>query len=141
MNKHLKTFLLRGLIFGGFGPIILALILFIIESSGVEIGLSGSQILLAIVSIYLLAFIQAGASVFNQIDEWPIAKSTGLHFLTLYAVYVVCYIINNWIPFEWGVIGVFTAIFVAGYIAVWFTVYVVTKSISKKLNQSIAKDK
>ncbi len=141
MNKYLKDFLLRGLIFGGFGPIILGIILFIIEQSGVEVVLSVGQNLVAIFSIYILAFVQAGASVFNQIESWPIAKSTGLHFLTLYLVYVLCYTINNWIPFEWGVIGIFTAVFVAVYAVIWLTVYLIVKSTTKKLNKSLESNK
>ncbi|MBR7111041.1 MAG: DUF3021 domain-containing protein [Clostridia bacterium] len=141
MNKYLKDFLLRGLAFSGFGPIILGVVLACIDLSGVEIALSGSQVLLGVISTYLLAFVQAGASVFNQIEHWSLAKSTGLHFLSLYVVYVLCYVVNNWIPFEWGVIGIFTAIFAVGYFVVWFTVYMIVKSTSKKLNQSIAKNK
>ena len=139
MNKYVKDFLLRGLIFGGFGPIILGIILFIIELSGVEVVLTGGQIILAIFSIYVVAFVQAGASVFNQIENWSIAKSTGLHFLSLYVAYVLCYVANNWIPFEWGVIGLFTAVFVVVYFVVWLTVYIIVKNTTKKLNQSISK--
>ena len=84
MNKYVKSYLQRGLVFGGFGPIIAGIIYWCIELSGTQVALSGAERLVGIVSTYLLAFIQAGSSVFNQIDDWPIAKSTGIHFLSLY---------------------------------------------------------
>ena len=137
MNKYVKSFLHRGLIFGGFGPIILGIVFFIIELSGVELVLSGSDILLAITSIYILTFVQAGASVFNQIEHWPIAKSLLCHFGILYVAYVLCYLVNTWIPFEPLAIAVFTAIFVCGYGLICLIVYLSVHAAAKKLNQSL----
>ena len=137
MNRYLKEFLHRGLIFAGFGPIVLGIIFFILSKTLDDFYVSGGQILLGIVSTYILAFVQAGASVFNQIEHWPLPKSLLCHFGMLYAVYVVCYISNSWIPFEWGVIGIFTAIFVVIYFTVWFTVYFIAKATGKKLNATL----
>ncbi len=137
MNRYLKEFLHRGLVFAGFGPIILGIIFFILEKTLDDFSVSGGQILLGIVSTYILAFVQAGASVFNQIEHWSLPKSLFCHFSMLYAVYVICYILNSWIPFEWGVIGIFTAIFVIVYFAVWFTVYFIAKATGKKLNATL----
>lgn len=50
--------------------------------------LTGGQVCLAIISTYLLAFLQAGASVFNQIGAWTLPKSLFCRFATLYAAYV-----------------------------------------------------
>ncbi len=137
MNRYLKEFLHRGLTFAGFGPIILGIIFFILEKTLDEFSVSAGQILLGIVSTYVLAFVQAGASIFNQIEHWPLPKSLLCHFGMLYAVYVICYILNSWIPFEWGVIGIFTAIFVVTYFVVWFTVYFIVKATGKKLNATL----
>ena len=137
MNGYVKTYLHRGLIFGGFGPIVTGIVLALIQLSGVEVILSGADVLIAVVSTYILAFVQAGSSIFNQMEDWPIAKSMGLHFLSHYVVYVVCYLVNSWLPFEWLVIAIFTAIFVAGYLAIWLTVYLIVKCTSKKLNKKI----
>lgn len=137
MNRYLKEFLHRGLVFAGFGPIILGIIFFVLEKTLDDFSVSGGQILLGIVSTYILAFVQAGASVFNQIEHWSLPKSLLCHFSMLYAVYVICYILNSWIPFEWGVIGIFTAIFVIVYFAVWFTVYFIAKATGKKLNATL----
>ena len=67
MKKYVLEFFKRGLIFGGFGPIVLGIIYYII-SLYEEVNLSGLEVLIAITSIYLLAFVQAGASVFNSIE-------------------------------------------------------------------------
>ena len=122
------------MMFGGFGPIILGIIYFILSKTINEFSLDGSEVLLGIVSTYLLAFVQAGVSVFNQIEHWSVPKSLFCHFGSLYAVYVFFYVVNSWIPFEWGVIGIFTAIFVVAYFIIWLTVYFVVKSTKKKLN-------
>jgi hypothetical protein len=137
MNKHIKEFLHRGLIFGGFGPITLGIVFICIELGGIALSLSGGEILLAIISTYVLAFTQAGASVFNQIEEWPLAKCTFVHFLTLYVTYVLCYLINSWIPFDINVVLIFTAIFAAGYLVIWLAVLVSIKAVSRKLNAKI----
>ncbi len=137
MNRYLKEFLNRGLVFAGFGPIILGIIFFILSKTVDDFCVSGGQIFLGIISTYILAFVQAGASVFNQIEHWSLPKSLFCHFGMLYAVYVLCYVLNSWIPFEWGVIGIFTAIFVVTYFVVWFTVYFIVKATGKKLNATL----
>lgn len=137
MNKYVKQFFMRGLIFGGFGPIVLGIIFFCIEKSGVALGLDGGDILIAIISTYAIAFVQAGASVFNQIEHWPLAKSLGLHFSALFAVYSLTYVINSWIPFEPLALLFFCLVFIVIYFAVWLTVYFSTKAYTKKMNAKI----
>ena len=80
---------------------------------------------------------QAGASVFNQIEEWPLPKSLLCHFGTIYVAYVACYLLNSWIPFDINVVLIFTAIFAAGYLVIWLAVFVSIKSVSRKLNAKI----
>lgn len=137
MNKHVKDFLLRGLIFGGFGPIILGIVYFILSLSLPSFNLNGSEVFVGILSTYVLAFLQAGVSVFNQIESWPLAKSLFFHFGILYLAYILCYLINSWIPFEWAIVGIFTAIFAVTYFVIWITVYLVVSKTSKALNNKI----
>ena len=137
MNKYFKEFLHRGLCFSGFGPIILAIIYFILSKTVDGFALNASQVLIGTLSIYLLAFVQAGASVFNQIEGWPISKSLLCHFSTLYLAYVCCYLLNTWIPFDIMVIVLFTIIFVASYLIVWLIVYLSLKATSKKFNKKL----
>ncbi|MBR6785062.1 MAG: DUF3021 domain-containing protein [Clostridia bacterium] len=137
MNKYVKEFLHRGLIFGGFGPIILGIVYWIISTSGASFGLSGFETFLGIISTYLLAFLQAGASVFNQIEHWSLPKSLLCHFSTLFVAYSLCYLGNTWIPFEPAVIAIFFAIFTAIYFVVWITVYLSVRAASKKFNNKL----
>lgn len=137
MNIYLKQFLHRGLIFGGFGPIVTGIVFFVLSLTLDNFSLTGGQVLLAITSTYLLAFVHAGVSVFNQIEHWSLGKSLLFHFLALYLAYSICYVANSWIPFEPMVLLIFTAIFVAVYFVVWLTVYLVVRSIEKKLNQKL----
>ncbi len=138
MNIYVKRFLHRGLLFGGFGPIVAGIVFFILSITLDDFSLTGTQVLLAIVSTYLLAFIQAGVSVFNQIEHWSIGKSLLFHFISLYLAYSICYVANSWIPFEPMVLVIFTAIFVISYLAIWLTVYFIVRATRKKLNKKIA---
>lgn len=137
MNKYLKEFLHRGLIFGGFGPIILGIIYVIVSNTEKSFSLQANEILIGIISVYLLAFIQAGASVFNQIEHWSIPKSVFFHFLTIYLGYTSCYIINTWIPFKAEIILLFTIIFIIVYVIIWLSVYFIIKLCAKKLNNKL----
>lgn len=137
MKKYMKEFFIRGLIFGGFGPIILSIVYFCVSEFNKTITFGGKEVLLGTVSVYLLVFVHAGASVFNQIDEWGLSKSIGVHFSTLYVAYSFCYLINSWIPFDLNVFGIFTGIFVAVYAIVWVIVYFTTNKVSQKLTDSL----
>lgn len=137
MNRYVKSFFHRGMLFGGFGPVVAGIVYAILERTVADFSLSGSQVLLAIVSTYLLAFVQAGTSVFNQIDEWPLPKSLLCHFLSLYAMYVLTYLVNTWIPFQAEVVLIFTAIFAAGYFVIWGIVYLAVRATSRRLNQKL----
>ena len=68
MNKYVKNFLQRGIAFGGFGPVILGIIYAILEKTVTDFTITGYEICLGIISTYILAFVQAGVTVFNQIE-------------------------------------------------------------------------
>ena len=136
-TRPVRDFFFRGLLFGGFGPIIAGIVFLVLHFTLKDLTLTGLQVFTAIVSTYLLAFVHAGASVFNQIESWPLAKSTLCHFGLLYVAYVLCYVINSWIPFEPLVLGIFTAIFAVGYAVIWLAVYVSIRVTVKRLNRSL----
>ena len=88
MNKNVKEFLKRGLMFGGFGPVIVGIVLAFISISE-TISLEAWQILVAIVTSYILAAVQAGTSVFNEIENWSPVKSALLQGGCIYLVYIL----------------------------------------------------
>lgn len=139
MNGYVKQYFHRGTIFGGFGPIIAGIVYLALSHTVTDFSLTGAQVFVAILSTYLLAFVQAGSSVFHQIEHWPLAKSLFFHFTSLYLAYVLCYVVNNWIPFEPLVLLIFTAIFVGGYFAVWLTVYCIVRKTERRLNINLQK--
>jgi len=137
MNKYLKMFLHRGLVFGGFGPVVMGIIYLILQNTLEGFSLGGDEVFLAIISTYLLAFVHAGASVFNVIEEWGLAKSFACHFAVLYAAYSVCYLVNDWIPRSACGFGIFTGVFVVFYLLVWAVVMISVKIASKEFNQRL----
>lgn len=137
MNKYVKVFLVRGLLFGGFGPIIAGMVFMIIDFTGTNLVLEGWQIFLAIVTSYLLAFISAGASVFEQIEEWSTIKSMLIHCVTIYLIYLITYLVNSWIPLKWEVILIFSFGVIGGFLLIWLFVYIISKQCSKSLNKKI----
>ena len=137
MKGYVKDFLLRGLLFGGFGPLITGVVYLCLSYSLEHFSLSGGEVCLAIFSTYVLAFVHAGASVFHQIERWPLAKSLGLHFLVLYLAYSLCYLINAWIPFEPVVLLIFTAVFVGAYFLIWGIVYLCIRHTSRRFNEKL----
>lgn len=140
MNKYLKSFLYRGLVFGGFGPIVAGVVFFYLELSLPEFSIGGRDALIAIVSTYLLAFVQAGASVFNQIESWSRAKSLLCHLSSIYAAYVITYLVNSWIPFEPVVILIFTLAFVAIYLVIWLSIYLSVKALERGVNARLNRE-
>ena len=137
MNTYVKSFFHRGLIFGGFGPIVTGIVFLILSMTLNGVYLSGTELFWAILSTYILAFLQAGASVFNQIENWSLMKSLLCHFSTLFVAYTSCYLLNSWIPFDYRVILIFIGIFVAVYFTVWSIVYFSIKATSRKLNMKL----
>ncbi len=137
MNKYVKEFFHRGLMFSGFGSIIFGIIIFIVSKTTDNLALNAGEILAGIVSTYLLAFVQAGATVFNQIEHWSTGKSLLCHLSTLYVAYSLCYVANTWIPFEPKVLLIFTIIFMVVYFVVWGMVYFTIKVTSKNFNAKL----
>lgn len=136
-HPYVRAFFHRGLLFGGFGPIVMAIIYLILSYTVPDFSVSGGEVFTSVLSTYLLAFVHAGASVFNQIEHWSLGRSLACHLGTLYVAYTACYLINTWIPFEPLVLLIFTGIFLLVYFVVWLTVWLCIQATGKKLNARI----
>jgi hypothetical protein len=141
MKRNLIKFIHRGTIFGGFGPIIIGIIYLILSFTLDNFSVTGTEIFTAILSTYLLAFVHAGVSVFNEIERWSVGRSMLYHFSVLYVAYSLCYLINSWIPFDITVFLIFTGIFIVSYLIVWLTVFIIVKRTGRRLNDSLKKSK
>lgn len=125
--------------FSGFGPIIYAIIIMMLSYTLPDFSITAMEVFKAVLSTYLLAFVHAGASVFNQIESWSVLKSLLCHLSTLYVAYTICYLANAWLTYSWAVIGIYTAIFIVGYALIWTIVYCCVRVSAKRLNVKIKK--
>ena len=138
--KYLKEFLKRGMTAAWGGPVILAFVYLVLEKCGVVTTLTVSQVVLAIISMTIMAFIAAGISFIYQVEQLPLAIATIIQMSVLYFDYLLFYRLNGWVPNE-GLIT-FTVIFVAGFVVVWLIVYfcAVRPSV-RKLNEKLNAEK
>ena len=135
MKKIFLEFCRRGLIASGFGPIVLAIVYLILDHhSSIEL-LTVNQVYIGIFSLSALAFIAGGMNVVYQIERLPLMYAIFLHGITLYVVYLITYLINDWIVWGLTPIFVFTGIFVFSYIVIWIFIYIITKKNTDKINQ------
>ena len=137
MNGYVKEFLRRGMMFGGFGPVVMGIVYLILQCTVEDFSLMGDEVFLGIFSTYLLAFVHAGSSVFHQIEHWSIARSLLFQLTCLYLAYTSCYLINSWLPFSPAVLAIFTGAFVMGYFMIVLIVALCVKATGKRLNQQL----
>ena len=138
--KHIvKDFILRGLVAGSFGPIVLAILYLILQKKGVLDTLTVHQVCTGIFSITALAFIAGGMNAIYQVEQLPLMTTILIHGSVLYIGYLGTYLLNNWLDFGIIPIIVFTAIFVVGYIVIWAIIYSIIKRNTAKLNEMLKK--
>ena len=137
MNRHVKEFLLRGLTCCAGGPLVLAVIYAIIGAGGAVTSLSPAEVSMAIISITVMAFIAAGITMVYQIEQLPLACAILIHGGVLYADYLLMYILNSWIPRNWQAIGIFTAVFSAGYALTWLVIYLTIRTKTERINKKL----
>ena len=137
MNKHVKEFLLRGLTCAAGGPLVLAVIYAILDARGVAESLSTAEVSMAIISVTVMAFIAAGITMIYQIEQLPLPCAILIHGGVLYADYLLMYILNSWLPRNWQAIGIFTAIFAAGYALIWIVIYLTIRAKTERINKKL----
>ena len=137
MRKTALEFVRRGLVAGGFGPVILAVLYIIIERSGEIVSLTASQVCIGIFSLYALPFIAGGMNVVYQIERLPLMAAISIHGGVLYIGYLITYLVNGWLELGKAPIMVFTAIFIAGYLAIWAVIYHITRRNTRRLNEML----
>ena len=139
MKNHIKEFIHRGLLCAAGGPLILAVIYGLLGASGAVTALSPGEVCMGILSITVMAFIAAGITMVYQIERLPLVCAIGLHGGVLYADYLLMYLLNRWLPRSWHSIGLFTAIFAAGYALVWLCIYLTIRAKTERINRKLKK--
>ena len=137
MKSFFKTFVHRGLLFAGFGPLIAGIVYLVLDLSGVNYDLTGKEVFMGIFTTFIIAYIHAGSSAFNDIEKWGKAKAMLCQLACIYVIYLAGYLINNWIPFNYKVILIFTICIVVGYLIIWFSIYFAVRRYSNKLNEKL----
>lgn len=137
MKQFLKEFFLRGLMAASGGPVILAIIYFVLGQTGTVTSLSPREVCLGILSITLLALTAGGMTAIYQVERLPLASAIGIHGAALYAAYIFTYLINGWLRRQLVPILVFTAIFIAGYAVIWLIIWLVTRNKTIALNAKL----
>ncbi|MBR6658330.1 MAG: DUF3021 domain-containing protein [Oscillospiraceae bacterium] len=133
MKAFFKEFLKRGFISAWGGPFVLAIIYLIVgKIEGVE-SLPVIEVSLGIISITVMAFTAGGITAIYQSEKLPVVSSALIHAAVLYLDYLFMYLLNDWIPRS--EIGVFTAIFAAGFALIWLFIYIFTRRKTDSINR------
>ncbi len=135
MKKFALDFLRRGLVACGFGPMVLAIVYLILNKHAAVDMLSVGEAVTGIFSLTALAFIAGGMNAVYQIERLPLMIAILIHGGALYACYLITYLVNNWLETSAIPILAFTAIFVAGYFAIWAVIYCVIRRRTKRINE------
>ena len=139
MKKFVLEFVRRGLMVASGGPLVLAVIYFILGETGAVASLSPTEAALGILSVTLLAFLAAGITSIYTIDRLAPAPAALIHGAVLYLGYLIMYLVNRWIPRNPMAIGIFTAVFLAAYAVIWLIIYLATKSGTDAINRKLKK--
>ena len=137
MKKYIIDFIRRGLIAGGFGPLVLAILYLVLKQNALIDTLTVNEVCIGIFSIYGLAFIAGGMNFLYQIERLPLVFAILIHGSVLYISYLVTYLLNGWL--EWGMtpILVYSVIFVLGYLIIWAFIFYVTRKNIKRINEML----
>ena len=139
MKKFWSNFFLRGLIGASGGPVILAVIYWVLGRTGTVDALIPDEVATGILSITLLAMTVAGMSAIYQQEQLPLVTAILIHGATLYLAYILTYLLNGWLLQQLVPILVFTGIFAAGYALIWVFIYFFTKAKTDRINAKLSK--
>lgn len=137
MKKYVSEFFKRGLFAAAGGPVVLAIVYWILGCVGVIEALTPGEVAMGILTVALMAFIASGISVVYSIEKLPLMYAALIHGVVLYADYILIYLLNGWLKSQMVPIAVFTVIFIAGYALIWLIVYHFTKATTDSINQKL----
>ena len=135
MRRLMVEFLRRGLIACGLGPIVLAILYWILQQKGLIQTLTVNEVCIGIFSIEALAFIAGGMNVIYQMERLPLMAAVFIHGIVLYSSYLAVYLLNDWMERSILPILVFTGVFVVGYLLIWAVIYFIVRNKTAKLNE------
>ena len=135
MKKMISEFVRRGLIAGGFGPLVLAILYLILQKQELLETLTVNRVCMGIFSLFILAFIAGGMNIVYQIERLPLMVAILIHGGILYISYLGTYLLNDWLEWGWIPILVFTGIFLLVYLIIWVIICSVIKKRTERINE------
>lgn len=137
MKKYLPEFLKRGVMAASGGPVVLAVVYGILGAVGTIDSLSPGEVCMGVLTVTLMAFIASGITVVYTVESLPLVSAVLIHAGVLYLDYLMMYLLNSWIPRDLAGVGIFTAIFAAGYAAIWLVIYLSIKVKTDRINRKL----
>ena len=128
-------FIHRGFLAGGCGPLVLAIIYLILWRCSVIEVLRAEEVVIGIITSFVLAFVAGGIQAVYQIERLPLSWAIFIHGVVLYFDYIVIYLLNGWLKRE-GVL-LFSVCFIVGYLIIWIGIYFATKKKTDLLNSKL----
>lgn len=135
MKRFFSDFMHRGFVALGFGPLVLAILYFVLGKVGVITSLSVDEVCIGIVSLSVLAFLAGGMNAIYQMERLPLFFAVLIHGIVLYLGYLITYLINDWLKSGPLPLLVFTGIFVLGYLVIWCIIYFIVQKRTKQINR------
>lgn len=137
MKRYIQEFLKRGLLAASGGPLILAAVYGSLGAAGTVTALAPAEVCRGILTVTLMAFVAGGISMVYSIERLPLLPATAIHAVALYADYLLIYLVNDWIAGGWKGIGIFTLIYVTGYLLIWLGILFSIKMHTERLNRKL----
>ncbi len=146
MKDFIKNFIKSGLKAAGFGPLILVIFYYIyyflccsfIKYLTINFHtISIQNVNKNILSSLLLAFIAGGISAVFKVEKISLGLATMIDAIVIYIDYLLFYVFNNWIELQLIPFLVFTALYIIGYVIIWFCIYHQVKIQVKQLNNKL----
>lgn len=139
MKKCILDFMKRGLLASAGGPLVMAIVFFILGCNGTVETLDVFDVVKGILSVTLMAFIAAGITAVYQVEQLPLPIAIGLHCIALYFDYLLIYLFNGWLLNQLIPILIFTGSFLIGFAVIWLFVWLNIRKKASTLNSKLHK--
>lgn len=136
MKQFIKTFIHRGALFCGLGPVIAAAVYFFLSANGTVTTIAVSTYIREIFTATLMAFFAAGISAIYTVEKLALPLAGLIQVAVLLLDYLLIYLLNGWLKPSLMTI-VIISIFVAVFGAIWMIVYLCIQRQIKRLNENI----
>jgi magnesium-transporting ATPase (P-type) len=90
-------------------------------------------------SFFLTCFVFSSSTIVYQIEKLPIVWAIGIHFTSIFACWMFCAWLGNWIDGPWYAWLIATGSFIACYAIIWIIVYFTEKKKAAQITEKLKK--